>query len=113
MECATFSRARERPLPGGPTQLRSDSEPLGLSTLQQQDRARVQEANLLAQFTAQIALVTHHAGGSAVLENPRNTYYWAMPDVAALLTSGFQDFDYHSCAWGGPDLRSNVFDPIA
>eukprot|EP00971_Amphidinium_carterae_P150929 2992870-Amphidinium_carterae.1 len=40
MECATFSRARERPLPGGPRPLRSDSEPMGLSTLQQSDQAR-------------------------------------------------------------------------
>eukprot|EP00971_Amphidinium_carterae_P069083 1367422-Amphidinium_carterae.1 len=71
-----------------------------------------QEANLLAQCNAQIALDTHRAGGSAVLENPRNVYYWLVPGIAALRTSGFQDFDNYSCAWGGARckkqrLRSN------
>eukprot|EP00971_Amphidinium_carterae_P333172 6467749-Amphidinium_carterae.1 len=85
---------------------------MGLSTLQQSDQARVQEANMLAQFTANMAEVTHKANGSVVLENPRNAYYWLLPSVANLLQSGFEDFDYHSCAWGGARskkqrLRSN------
>eukprot|EP00971_Amphidinium_carterae_P352368 6492567-Amphidinium_carterae.2 len=112
MECATFSRAREKPLAGGPRPLRSDVEPLGLSTLQVEDRTRVDTANQLAEFTAKLADVAHQAGAAVVLENPRNAYYWVVPRVLALLHSGFADFDYHSCAWGGARakkqrLRSN------
>eukprot|EP00971_Amphidinium_carterae_P067494 1336629-Amphidinium_carterae.1 len=63
MDCATFSRARERPLLGGPRLLRSEAEPSGLSTLQREDGLRVQEATVLAHFTARLAAAAHQAGG--------------------------------------------------
>eukprot|EP00971_Amphidinium_carterae_P333982 6469036-Amphidinium_carterae.1 len=83
MDCTTFSRAREQPLPGGPRPLRSDHEPLGLSTLQQPEASRVEQANQLASFTARLAVTAHDAGAGVVLENPRHAYYWHLPEIAA------------------------------
>jgi hypothetical protein len=62
MDCRTYSRARERPIPGhphAPRPLRSAAFPLGLPGLSGSDRDRVHDANALVEFF--VALFYHRS----------------------------------------------------
>ena len=117
MDCSTFSRARERYIPGHPNQprpLRDSNCPLGLPGLSARDKARVLKANGLVQFLTRLLAAAHGAGAAGALENPLNAWIWAIPGVAALLQlTGWQDFNYHSCSLGGArakaqKIRANI-----
>ena len=109
--CGTASKARERPMPanyvGKPlSPLRSDAELLGLSTLRGQDKERVDAANILYAVTV-IAVVLLVSRGTIVsVENPKNSYFWAIASMfAALLTEGhhwtkLEDIQFANCMFG-------------
>ena len=117
MDCSTLSRARERPIPGvarPPQPLRDAAHVWGLPNLGERDAKRVADANILIQFTADVAQAGHRGGAGVVLENPRRAWYWHIPEIAALLDlPGWQDVDYMACCLGAARakqqrLRTNV-----
>ena len=68
LDCSTFTRAREIPIPGHPnppSQLRSTTWPEGLQFLIGKDARRVQEANEMTDFLA-CMLAALHAEGQGV-----------------------------------------------
>ena len=117
MDCSTFSRARERPVPGNanaPKPLRDAQHPEGFRNLAPRDAARVKDANRLVDLCMDIVDMVVASGGSAVLENPLRAWFWRMPRVEALTArSDWQDMDYAACALGAARckkqrLRTNV-----
>ena len=117
MDCSTFSRARERPVPGNanaPKPLRDAQHPEGFRNLGPRDAARVRDANRLVDLCMDVVDAVVAKGGSAVLENPLRAWFWRMPRVEALTArSDWQDMDYAACALGAARckkqrLRTNV-----
>ena len=89
MDCSTLSRAREIPILGmpegqGPQPLRSETYPEGLLNLPDKDRIRVEEANELIRFCAEVVRTANITLAVQGLENPANAYFWLMPDIAEL-----------------------------
>ena len=74
--CATFSRAREFPIPGvkfPPRPLRSKEYPEGLPDIPSWDRERVANDTATAQLAARKSLEAHARGGKFSLEHPGNS----------------------------------------
>ena len=79
--CGTGSKAREKPLPPGMGQIKSDplrsnEEPLGLQGLRGLDALRVGAANRLYALTVVMATILLIRGASISIENPSNSYFW-------------------------------------
>ena len=81
--CGTASRARERrisPLAGSsmkvPQPLRTDEFPDGLPGLSENDQARVQAANRLYAFVAEVVRHLAKIGVHWTIENPANSLFW-------------------------------------
>ena len=88
--CGTASRARGRPIPGqdpksGPQPLRSDEFPNGLPTLSPSERERVSKANESYKFTIRLIRKLITLGISVSVENPKNSFFWQVTEVARLL----------------------------
>lgn len=81
--CGSFSRARDRP--GGPPQLRSDQQPLGLPNLRPADHAKVMIGNVLMRFTVRVLLLALTLQLAFTLENPARSRLWICPPMLALL----------------------------
>jgi len=99
--CGTSSRAREVPLPGGPLPLRSETEPLGLSSLSGKERVRVDLANQLYDLTAQCCeeLCVNKKAWS--IENPSRSLMWWLPAMVGLGTKpGVKDACFAHCCFG-------------
>ena len=111
--CGTSSKARERPLPPElksvvSKPLRSSDEPLGISGLTGLDSIRVAAANKLYALTVLVATILILRGASISIENPSNSYFWAIVALfvqqypwlqriwATLATSDFQACMYGS-----------------
>ena len=84
--CNTFSRARKND-GRGPGPLRSDDpEGLhGLAKLSSRDKARVEEANILLAHTISLIRTAHSKGVVVLLENPKSSRLWLMPEMMKLL----------------------------
>ena len=81
--CSSFSRARDRP--GGPPQLRSDAEPLGLrGLLRECDKEKVRVGNLLMWFSARLARAAVAMRVLWTLENPARSRLWITPAMRRL-----------------------------
>ena len=79
--CGTSSKAREKPLPSNMRHikaepLRSDSELLGLSTLSERERVRVQLANATYALTLLLVGILIRRGCIVSVENPSSSYFW-------------------------------------
>lgn len=81
--CGSFSRARDQP--GGPPQLRSDSNPLGLAGLRPADAEKVRVGNVLMRFTVRVLLLALQLHVAFTLENPARSRLWLCPPVLHLM----------------------------
>ena len=107
--CGTASRAREKKIPSleargipVPKPLRSDSEPLGLSTSEGLDRIRVEAANVIYFNTCELIRWANSFDIPCSLENPANSIFWLIPFVAKMLEDlGGYDNNFHNCCHGG------------
>ena len=103
--CASFSRARDQP--NGPPRLRSDSPPLGLTSLRPCDAIAVSIGNCLMRFSAKCMRIclTRHIPAS--LENLRMSRLWICPAIRSLLRSRSTSFEYCDfCMFGIPWRKS-------
>jgi hypothetical protein len=108
--CGTATKARERPVPQklrhmgapNPQPLRSGSHPEGLPGLCGLDRSKVEQANKLYKFVAELRreCLLRHIGFS--VENPASSYLWELPEFRALLAcKEVRAVEFHQCMHGG------------
>ena len=101
--CKTFSRARRRDRHAKARILRTRTFPGGLwprSNL-------VQEANVLASRSAQIAALQHKANGWVSLENPAGSFIWEYGPVKRLLDNPDMKLVFgDQCRFNGPYKKS-------
>ena len=112
--CGTASRARDRPLTGAartagvrrPMPLRSQAFPLGIPGLKGVALIKVQQANKLYLFCAELARRCSEKNVPWAIENPENSYFWTIPFVQELLVlPGAYDVLWDSCMHGGKRLK--------
>lgn len=101
--CGTASRARDiRRFDGDPAPLRSNDYPEGLPDLTDNDKMRVQLANLLFQYACEIFLEASALGVLVTIENPKNSYFWLTCWLLAILKEIPVFFgDFQVCMLGG------------
>ena len=108
--CGTASAARSIPIPWKdrtlgapqPKPLRSKQFPLGLPKLEGKNRLRVWLANEIYFWCLRIAKDCIREGTFFMIENPRSSWLWEIPEFAALIkTSGIFIVDFQVCAHGG------------
>ena len=101
--CGTCSRAREIPITihgrPGPKPLRSADFPRGLPNLAPWDQLKVSKANHIYDFVSTLIHRLIHADKVIIIENPRGSWLWELPQFSALLNSGFVDVDFQHCKW--------------
>ena len=107
--CGTASRARGRPIKSSllrgrkaPQPLRTDDQPDGIDGLQRTDKLKTELANQLYEAISTIVLFTHALDVCVVVENPKNSLYWATSFAKRYLDHvvGFWT-DFHNCCHGG------------
>ena len=107
--CGTASRARGRPIKASllrgrraPDPLRTDAQPDGKSGLAHTDKLKTELANQLYDAIATIVFLVHSLGVCVVIENPKNSLYWATSFAQKFLRviEGFWT-DFHNCCHGG------------
>ena len=117
MTCETFTRARDKPIPGHnhpPQSLRDEDNPMGKPNLDKDQQTRVTEANDMASWTGKLLEEANQHAIGGVGENPKNAFYWEVPEVAELLNiTPFYDVNYEACTQGGArckqqKLRTNM-----
>lgn len=116
--CGTATRARERPLPRHLQQaghkalapLRSEQYPGGPPGLEGVDKERVDAANKLCRLTAEVCQWASLHTVFWCIENPANSWFWFMPEIAQLLQlPGAQDVVFHNCMHGGSRDKATRF----
>ena len=118
-DCSTKSRAREIPRSfsdgrPAPKPLRSNDYPLGLPSLQGEQRDRVDTDNAACAFILDEIQALRDRGGIAIRENPLRSLHWELPQEHAMMASGqWHDLDYAACVFAGARckmqrLRHNV-----
>ena len=111
--CATFSRAREIPLPGvknAPIPLRSDQFPRGipseLARLSPKARKRLACDTEMAVMSAERCLRRHKAGRFFSLEHPGRSLALSLPEWIKLREEpGVYSTFYHTCMFEGSRRR--------
>ena len=107
--CGTASRARGRPIKSSllkgrkaPVPLRTDAQPDGKDGLSKTDKLKTELANQLYDAIATLVLFVHSLGVCVVVENPKNSLYWATSFSRRYLDKvlGFWT-DFHNCCHGG------------
>ena len=106
--CGTASRAREKFVSKSlwrgkvPKPLRSQKHPAGFPGLKPKDKLRVELANRLYALAVQVATECLGRKIPFVIENPKNSYFWDLPEVKQLLEqAGVEDVIYQACMHGG------------
>ena len=108
--CGTASRARDKPIPlwlrkrgvPSPPPLRSEDYPTGLPDLGGQNLVRVELANACYETAANVFRHAHGSQVFAFIENPKNSYMWMVPCIAALFQlDGVYFTVFHACMRGG------------
>ena len=116
--CGTASRARDRRVPRqlrergapDPKPLRSTTHPEGLPTLSGLDVIKVNKANAIYVFVAEVCAYAAKHGIMFAIENPYNSYFWLLPFVTQLLDLPFvHDVTFHSCMHGGARNKHTRF----
>ena len=119
LPCGTCSKAREIPLSKshhGPKPLRSHAYPRGLPHLSGVDLLKVQKANAIYSNVYLCLMAALSRGVGVIIENPRNSYLWEIPEFSGLVHLGLFDVDFEHCRWS-PDedcrpkwtrLRTNI-----
>ena len=103
--CCTFSRAREKPIPGvanAPKPLRSVEHPRGIpevvSKLPQAKRRKLDLDTKMADMAAEHCLVAHREGRYFSLEHPRNSLARGLESWSRLEgEEGVRSTSYHAC----------------
>jgi hypothetical protein len=83
----------------GPKPLRSSAYPRGLPHLQGLDLLKVQKANQIYSNVFVCLLAAISKGVGVIVENPRNSYLWEIPEYSSLLGMGMFDIDFQHCKW--------------
>ena len=116
LPCGTSSRARELPIPQAmkqagvpePPPLRSAEFPMGLPNLAPHHQARVTSANILYALAVEIILWCFLRGIAVSVENPANSWLWAVlvwiarehSAEAAKALNNLQMVLFHACCHG-------------
>ena len=109
--CNTATRARERPIPGGPRPLRSTSQPDGLDFLSLREQQQVAEANRLYHLTFQVFKFCHAAGILVSCENPGRSHFWATSAWRPSMSlEGIASVFFHHCMFGSERDKYTRFD---
>jgi hypothetical protein len=119
LPCGTCSKAREIPLSKshhGPKPLRSNDYPRGLPHLSGVDLIKVQKANSIYSNIYICLMAALAMGVGIIIENPRNSYLWEIPEFRDLVHFGLFDVDFEHCRWSPEDesrpkwtrLRTNI-----
>lgn len=111
--CGTFSRARERVIPGAvfsPPPLRSNSFPRGIpeviSSLPAPKRRKLELDTEMADMAARECLKTHLSGRYFSLENPKNSIARELDTWKTLEgAEGVFSTEYHACMFRGSRRR--------
>ena len=114
--CGTASRAREIPVPKRhqlrkgmqPAPLRSEAEPMGLSSLRGVAKIKVVTANKLYVFARKVMDLCERKGIPFICENPRRSLMW-MTDPFLKLPDTFRFQHVHSCMYGGKRKKRTSF----
>ena len=118
--CATFSRARERPIPGvknAPKPVRNDAFPEGipgvLENMSVKSRKRLELDTAMADMAAKDCLERYEAGKFFGLEHPEGSIARHLPSWKILQSKeGVYCTKYHACmfslAKGGRDRFSST-----
>ena len=100
--CTSYSVAR-RPA------VRSSEFPMGLPTLNERDRIRVQAANFVTQCTVWLLALASRLGIPWVLENPQSSLLWKVPAIQQLSRRArTEDTLLHQCQFGTPYNKASV-----
>ena len=116
LPCGTSSRARELPIPRAmreagvpePPPLRSAEHPLGLPNLAPHHQSRVTSANRLYALAIEIILWCYTRGIVISIENPANSWLWAVlvflarehSELAAKALGSLTMVLFHACCHG-------------
>ena len=114
--CGTSSRAREIPVPAmlrlrrnrQPVPLRSDAEPMGLSTLRGVAKLKVEAANRLYRFTRQVIDLCIEINIPFICENPKRSLMWKTDPFLGLPASCRFQF-IHACMYGSQRNKRTAF----
>ncbi|CAE8640523.1 unnamed protein product [Polarella glacialis] len=101
--CGTATKARERPVPAAQQRpLRSALHPGGLPSLAGLDKAKVDSANCLYEFCAELCRRCLLLDIAFSVENPASSYLWELLAFRVLLAdSRVHSVIFHQCMHGG------------
>ena len=113
--CSTFSRARERPIPGvkcPPKPLRNDSFPKGIPevvvSLPQSKRRKLELDTQMADMAARDCELAHADGRYFSLEHPKNSIARGLESWRRLEgLEGVSSTEYHACMFEGCKRRKS------
>ena len=124
LPCGTSSRARERPIPREmrlagvpePPPLRSAEFPLGIPGLAHHHQRRIDSANCLYALAIEIILWCHRHKVVISIENPANSWLWAVlvklarehSTEAATALNYLQFVYFHACCHGSTLHEGNI-----
>ena len=114
--CGTASKARNIPIKRklvkrgapNPQPLRSSAYPLGFPWLKGLNKVKVQAANCLYEFSANLVMLCEKYDVLFTVENPENSLMWETPFFKPLL----QRFYFHvidACEYGSEHKKSTAF----
>ena len=111
--CGTASRAREIRRRGvDPKPLRTDEHPDGIPGLSGEDSKRVEQANKLYKFTAQLICALERCKVAWSLENPTNSLFWKtsfMQQAVLHMCGAATKVDFDMCMHGGGRKKRTTF----
>ena len=109
--CGTASRARDRAMSStqhGPPPLRLERYPLGMPWLTGLLKDKVESANQIYMLLAAFIFKLSFRGIFWSVENPGNSYLWAIAEYVILKAHNFFVL-FHSCIHGGRRKKLTAF----
>ena len=110
--CSTFTRAREKRLPGGdggPPILRTAGAVKGVELISGADKLRVERANNFAEFTFLSAFVGALKGNGQVIENPERSWIWEFPEAKRMSDiDEWRSILYDACVFAGARKKAQM-----